>query len=32
MQRGGKPFSQVKYAGALKRTLAAKQRPANCPF
>jgi hypothetical protein len=26
MKRGGKPFTLVKYLGALKRTLAAKQR------
>jgi len=32
MQRGGAPFSLVKYASALKRTLEAKQRAANCPF
>lgn len=37
MRRGGKEFSLVQYAGALKRTLAAKQRasgpdPDNVPF
>lgn len=32
MRRGGKDFSLVKYAGALKRTLAAKQRAASRPF
>ena len=32
MRRGGKDFSLVQYAAALKRTLAAKQRAANQPF
>jgi hypothetical protein len=32
MQCGGKPFSLVKYAGALKRTLAAKQSGVDRPF
>jgi len=32
MRRGGKPFSLVNYAAALKRTLNARQRLENCPF